>query len=419
MKRSLPTAIGLAAALALFVLFKLQLLNGWSANSDHPYMGYDYFGWPRAALAILNGTNPFTAHLDYDYGPWATGFVTFPALAVAGIPLAWLPPWGGFWAVSILALALHLAIIAVFGTRLDAPRPRDCVFMAAMGLFLPWYVMYYMGQYHSLAVLAVFLVLAWGSTASQVAGFAISALAKPVLGPAALVLFLRREWKTVWIIVGVLAVTMLPWFVIRHDAAGFHPGLNPIMGEYTAEAALIAKYTAWRWNHQISLAAALDELLDPRANLMARYYLTVAILAAAALIALYRDRRAAICMALTWFFAFYARGHEYHYTLLVPVMLGLWSLPGGRYRTWWVVALAVAAAAPTTWVIFKYHYGIENSIRSCDLMLSHNAPLYELFLWHKPATALLLASTIAWTESRGPAAGEKLNPTPLRDTQDP
>ncbi len=59
--------------------------------------------------------------------------------------------------------------------------------------------MSHMGQYHSLAVRPVFLVLAGEGRAAQVTGFMISALAKPVLAPAALVLFVRREWKTIWI----------------------------------------------------------------------------------------------------------------------------------------------------------------------------------------------------------------------------
>lgn len=397
------TALGLIAALLLFLLFQFQALKGWSANSDHPALGYDYFGWPRAALAIRNGTDPFTADVDYKYGPYATKFVSFPTLAVLGVPLTYLSPWTGFWIVNTLALILHLAIILVFGERAAADgarSPRNIVFMLAMGFYLPWYVMYHMGQYHSLAVLAVFLVLASENRAAQVAGFMISALAKPVLGPAATVLFLRREWKTIWIVMGLIFLTMAPWFVLRHDASGLHFAHNPIMKEYIDEARLISRYTAHRWNQEISLAAALGEFMPPARNLELREIFSVFMIAIAAVMAVNRDRRVAISMALMWFFVFYARGHEYHYTLLVPVMLCLWSLPGGRYRTWWMVALAIAAAAPTTWIIFKYYYKFPNpQIGSCELMLSTNRSLYYAFLWHKPVAALLLAATIAWTET--------------------
>ncbi len=397
-----PTLLGLLAALLLFLLFQARCLEGWSANSDNAAIGYDYFGWPRAGLAIRHGTDPFAAHRHYGYGPYATQFVSFPALAVLGVPLTYLPPWTGFRLFNLFNLALHLAIVFVFGRRLSGAgrAPRDFVFMLAMGFYLPWYVMYHMGQYHSLAVLAVFLVLAGEGRAAQVTGFMISALAKPVLAPAALVLFVRREWKTIWIIMGLIFLTVVPWFVLRHDAAGFYFGRNPIMTEYMTEARTISHYTAHRWNQEMSLAAALGEFMTAGRNLELRGILAVLVLALAAVLAWSRDRRAALALALMWFFVYYARGHEYHYTLLVPVMLCLWSLPGGRYRTRWMAALAVVAAVPTTWVIFKYGYGFDPQSGTCDAMLAANAPLYYAFLWHKPATALLLAATIAWTEFR-------------------
>ncbi|MCE5228512.1 hypothetical protein LLG95_02800 [bacterium] len=407
-----PLAVGLVSALALFALFYFGLLSPWSANSDNPNRGYDYFGWPRAALAIRNGTNPFIAHDDYpDYGPWATPWVSFPTLAVAGVPLSYLSPWAGYWAANLLALALHLAIIFVFGRRIAAEplrgRPdlaRNCLFMASMGFFVPWAVMDHMGQYHSVAVLAVFLVLGWENRLSQVAGFTISALGKPVLAPAALVLVIRREWRTIAIITAVLLVTMGPWFILRHDASGgLEFGFNPIMRTYLGQAGDIAKYSGFRWNQQISLAAALDEIVPPEPNLKIRYDLLALILVETAIVAWRRNRQAAICLSIMSFFAFYARGHEYHYTLMVPVMMCLWSLPGGRYRTWWMLLLAISFAAPTTWIIFKYWYGFSDPVTgSCDQMLAANPVLYYGFLWQKPATALLLAATIAWTEVNTP-----------------
>jgi hypothetical protein len=272
--------------------------------------------------------------------------------------------------------------------------------MLAMGFFVPWAVMYHLGQYHSVAVLAVFLTLAWQGRASQTAGFVLSALGKPVLGPAALVMVTRREWRTIAAICAILIVTMLPWFVLRYDASGaLHWGRNPIMARCFEEAARIAKFSVFRWNQQISLSAALDEWMPAERHLQIRYALATLIVAASVVLSWRRDRQAAICLSVMWFFAFYARGHEYHYTLMVPIMMCLWSLSGGRYRNWWMVALAVSFAAPTTWIIFKYYYHFADpGSGSCDRMLATNPALYYAFLWQKPASALLLAATIAWTE---------------------
>src|SRR5262249_15189446 len=157
--RFAPVILGCAAALLLFVFVRFNVLNHYSANTDHPFPGYDYFGFPRCGLALRLGQNPMvSAQKQSQYGPWATDWISHPSLCIAALPFSYLPPWTSFWTFITLNLMLHLAIIILFGRRIcrrnfflqpRADQARDLLFFLAMGLFMPWYVMYYMGQYHS------------------------------------------------------------------------------------------------------------------------------------------------------------------------------------------------------------------------------------------------------------------------------
>lgn len=407
--RYLPVISGSIFATVLFVLFVFNLLGEWSANTDHPLMGYDYYGLPRSALAIRFGTNPFTSHLDYPYyGPWATAWVTFPTLSILAAPLSYLPPKISFWVFNSLNFILHLTIIILFGRRFCRQRLgqstwtvqiRDCLFFGALGFFIPWYVLYYQGQYHSVAVLAVFLVLASRNRFIQLIGFSLSALGKPILVTAAPILFVRREWKVIGLILAVLLVGFVPWFIFKYDVeTGLQFGRNEIMFDYLEQTSIIAKHSTYRWNQQISLSAALDEFMTPISNLQTRYVIGGLIILYSLIIR--RQREAAIALSIIAFFAVYARGHEYHYTLFVPILACLYSL-GPRYNSWPMVLLAILMATPTTWIVFKYVYDFSDPVSgSANLMFSTNEVFYYLFLWHKPTAAMLTAVYIAVNETR-------------------
>ncbi|MCI4624965.1 MAG: hypothetical protein L3V56_03295 [Candidatus Magnetoovum sp. WYHC-5] len=379
-------------------------MNGWSANTDHPWLGYDYFNLARCALAVRFGTNPFTSHIDYvQYGPWATNFASFPTLCVLAVPLSYLPPWAGFWLLNSFNLLLHLMILALFGIKIIGKGSiiRDSVLMFFAGFFMPWYVLYYQGQYHSVSILAVTLVLAWsGKTAYQVAGFVMSALSKPVLAPASLILFIRYQWKTIIIIGGILVLTFMPWFFMCYDVKnGLSFCINNGMLNYMQETSIYSKFNSWRWNQELTLSAALGEFLTPSVNLTVRYVLTTFIAIWAAFFIGKRAYIPALCLSLMCFFTMYARGFEYYYTLFVPILLSLYTEPDGRYRNWWIVFIMFGMASPTAWVIYKYYYNFLNPmIGSGDIMFNTNMVLYYLFLWQKPFFALLLSAVIITTE---------------------
>lgn len=411
LRRHLPIVVGLAAAGLLFLFVRLNTLNALSANTDHPTVGYDFFGFPRCGLAIRFGTNPFRASQDYPmYGPWATPWVTHPTLCLAAVPLSYLPPWTAFWTFNAANLMLHAAIIIVFGMRLarrdflSQPRSdqvRDLIFFAAMGLFMPWYVMYYMGQYHSFAVLALFLVLA--SPTTPVLGFVISALAKPVLAPAGLVLMMRQQWRAVVLIGVLVAAGTLPWMYMHYSVPrGLSFGRNHILDTFLETSQQFTKYTAYRWNQQMSLSAALDEWMPSTEHLKYRYMLAAFTVGVGVVLFRRKQMEVAVAACTLWFFFLYGRGHEYHGTLYVPLLLCLYSLEGERYRGWPLVVIGVLMALPTTYGLFNLFYPIENrppflSYES-SMMVDKNRALYYLFLWQKPLCAFLLLGLMLWKE---------------------
>ncbi len=413
-----PLLVGLGAAVLLFVLFAAGTLNVLSAHTDHAYLGFDFFGFPRCGLALRFGTNPFTASETYqNYGPWATTWVTQPTACILAVPLSYLPPWTAFWTFNTFNLLLHLGIITVFGLRLsrrsfwEQPRlgrVRDLMFFALIGLFVPWYVLYFMAQYHSFSVLALTLVLAGSEYVA--AGFVISALSKPVLAPAALVLVARRRWRQLLIISFFVAVGFLPWMFLRYDVAhGLTFGKNEAFSFFLTNSQSDTKFSVYRWNQQISLSAALDEIMPAARHLYIRYALAAAAIGAGAILFLRKRFGVAIIATMLWFFFLYGRGHEYHLTLYVPMLLYLYVGRDGRYRGWPLVLITVVLALPTAYPLFRLLYGYPMPDGLSNVVMLHdNRALYYAFLWQKPLAAFLLLGLLLvkeWPYTR-PAAEE-------------
>ncbi|MEJ7893949.1 MAG: hypothetical protein WKF94_15065 [Solirubrobacteraceae bacterium] len=395
-----PTLVGAACAIAVFVAFLKGWLTSWTPLEGT--YARDYITLPHCGLAVREGTNMFTSSLDYpDYGPVGSGWVSHPLLCVtAGTPLSYLSPLTGFKLVNFLYLILHLGIIVGFGRRLIAPyRVRDCAIFVALGLFFPWYVMYHTGQYHALSVLALALVLA--GPRRRVGGFVLSAVTKPVLGPAGLVLIFRGHRREALKIVALLLALSLPFALFgysREVGLNFGGGaLKQFLDIGTSQSNQLVP----GWDQQVSLALLLDERFQSWDNLRVRQILTGALLLLALVGLRRRPIEVAIAVASLWFLVYYARGHEYHGTLLVPVFAYLWTESRGLYRTPWVALLCAVYALPTTWPLFIHRFDLPGpGPESFAFMEQASSPLFVAFLAHKPVVALLLVLTIAWKELR-------------------
>jgi hypothetical protein len=418
--RNIPMWVGIGCGVFLFVVF----LSGWLASWT-PLTGTyarDYITLPQCGFAVRFGTDMFTSSEDYAFfGPVGTRWLSHPMLCItAGVPLSYLPPMVGFMLLDCLYLVLHLGIIVAFGRRLPMPyRVRDVVVFAALGLFFPWFVMYHVGQYHAIAVMALALVL--HGARWRVHGFVLSALSKPVLAPAGLVLIARGHFREVLRIVFFVVLFTLPFAVFGYTAdGGLHFGGGALI-EFLRIGTDQATQFVPGWDQQMSLALLIDEWFPSWPNTDVRLVLTVLVVGYA-LIGLRRaPLEVAIAMASLWFFVYYGRGHEYHATLLVPIFVYLWTERRGVYRTWWMALLCVLSALPTTWPIFIHILGLSGPGPDSFAVMDHESPLlFTAFLAHKPLTVLALALTIGFTEAGVQLRNRKsATPVPSEDREVP
>lgn len=396
-----PLLLGVGLALFLFLLFIPDVLKNMSSMGLS--YAFDYFTLPRCGIAMRFGTNPFTSSEDYKwFGYHATNWVSHPMMCLfPGILFSYLPPWPGFWLMNLVYLGIHIFTLVVFGRNLAPVNgkygAKDYVTFASLGFFFPMYLIYTLGQYHAFAMLAMTLVLM--SERTVVVGFVLSALGKPLLGPAGLVLAARGEWKKVWKIAAWCALGYLPFLFLTYDLReGLRFGLNQTALTFFESGSIYAKYTVYRWNQEMSLAKVFDEFLSANANLTLRYFLVAIPILGSLLLPRKAPMGVAFCLAGLWFFVFYGRGHEYHLPLYIPIITYLFTEARGLYRTQWMAFLTLVLALPSTYPIFFYFYFGSAKMPSSDEMLATNSLLYYLFIAHKPICALALVATILKTE---------------------
>ena len=421
--------IAMASAVFLFFLFTLHRLDSLSSLTDSTVKGIDYFTLPRCGLALLNGSNVFTSTADYQsYGPWGSNYTSHPLLClVFGIPLAKLSPWVGYWLMNFCYLILQLVMLQVFFSRSNkikfsgVEKIWETVFAISSGFFMPWYTMYNQGQYHALAVLGLFLILAWPyKLQTQVGGFLLSAFAKPVLAPLAIVIFFARSlgpfrykiliWTSVIVILGSLPFAV-DWSYLFSD---FRLNMTESFQFYLTNGSDYMKYAIWRWNQQQSLATVLDEFMSRDLSLAVRYLLTGIVISLSVFLVAVKNRNQnqnqnnighnqsivpALALCSTWYFLMYARGHEYQWTLFLPILLCLYFENSGRYRNAWIAFLGLFLAMPNGYFIYHLIHqfnGVDAMPSSKMIEISPTA--YALFIFPKPLGALLVAVTITVNE---------------------
>lgn len=401
-----PLGLAIFLATFMFVSNVWSLLIRLSVNSDNPYWGYDYFGLPRCGMAILKGLPIFGSVVEY--GPWATPWISHPMLClVLGIPLSQFnTPNTSYHFANSLYFGFHLfALLAMSRPLCDGSFHGEPVkskimhfaFATLVGFFVPYLVVYHYAQYHAVSVLAMTLVLLGGR--SVTAGFVLSALSKPLLAPAGIVLIVRREWKKVFWIT-ILATLGSSIWLLRDHLYGFTSGS---LIENGATSSLVLKYSVLDWNQEMSLAKAFETFLDGDTNYHVRTAISVLELLSAAYLAWKGKEKVAIGMALLVFYTIYARGHEYHATTLIPFLIFLFAQPSKVHRNWFFVAIVALFSLPTSYPIMRYIIGVDcSSIQT----MKESSPLGGwLFVLQRPVAVLglwlyLLVTEVFVSDSR-------------------
>jgi len=396
-----PLALSLFLSSLLFLSHPWGIFKFLSANSDNHAWGYDYFGLPRCGLAILRGIQIAGSEKVIPYGPWATDWASHPAMCfILGIPLSqFSDPRFSYFAANFIYFCIYIySLFTLTGAlcdgsfkKLSASRKSiHYAFSVLIGFYTPYVIIYHYGQYHALSVLALALLLQ--KRQQLVGGFVLSALTKPFLAPAGLLLVAQKRWKTIGGVLIFTALGTLPWFILdaltgkRSMSTLGDSGLNKLL------------YTVPNWEQEQSFAKFFETLVSPHTNMLIRLVVCSLQFATSAYLARKGDLRTAIGIASLIFFTLYARGHEYHAVTLIPFFLFLFSEKKDRYHNWIFVSIVALFALPTTYPILYYVLGSEqNSIAAYKA----TSPLLGwAFVVQRPLAVLALWLYVVWVEMK-------------------
>jgi hypothetical protein len=310
-------------------------------------------------LALRLGTSIADSWKEIPFGPYSTDWASHPMLCAAfGVPLSFLSPWVAYWTFAALLTCLQAACLVVAAKWANVAhvwmqatgleRSKLLVLFVLCGVYFPQYVLLHQAQYHGLSMLFVLLALRRGT---QVFGFVGSALSKPLLAPAGLLLFAERDFRSIAKIVVITVAGTLPFFWLGRPptgAVGAESAGGSVFDVLGKGGWLKLKYSVMNWNQEMSLSKVFERVFDGETNFYLRLALALVCLATA-FYALLRakEREIALSLAVLSLMLLYARGHEYHAVTLLPALVFVGSQKGGLNPCLLIGTLLLAL--PSSW----------------------------------------------------------------------
>ena len=392
----------LIVALAVHALFVTSLvhpshfLNPLFPEGAHNLeegQGSDFFAFYQAGRYVLDGQDIYRRPMEdpdrvvpYGYFYRYLPFVAF----TFGVAANALDPWPSYW-VWVVIVELILALV-ILSTKRLVRDPTLFAQLAAMWLmFSPFYIEQYMGQLTfvmSALIFAFALAHARGRPRAFDWSWILSVLVKHVTILYVPILVRMRRLRPIVIAVVLLAASTVPYLLLRPADTGqfghdnFSLNLYPYPGNFGA----------------LALVMVLKDRFFPAASEPLTYVgplmlsvtrlLILGVMGVPTLWALtttFRRRpfdfveQLALWTAV-YFFVF-REVWEYHYVLLVPVIVLLYAKT--RARVLWVIYALLAA--PTLFVLYDVPGEIpEASWTAFEHVLNHSfkvVPLVWLFFW--------------------------------------
>lgn len=400
MRRSGRTLLIVALAVhALFIASLVEpghFLNPLFPEGTHNLeegQGSDFFAFYQAGRYVLDGKDIYTRPMDdpervVPYG-YFYRYLPFTAFTL-GVAANALPPWPAYWIwIVIVELILGLTIVA---TRRLVDDPTLFGYLAAMWLmFTPFYIEQYMGQLTfvmSALIFAFAMARARGNLAAFDWSWILSVLVKHVTILYVPIFARTRRLKPVFIAALLLAATTVPYYLLRATDTGqfghdnFDLSLYPYPGNFGALALVMVIKDRL-------LPAASGPLFHIGPLMMSATRLAVlAVMAVPTLWALWITfrRRAfdfveSLALWTAVYFFVFREVWEYHYVLLLPVVVLLYAKTRARVL-WWIYGLL---AAPTLFVLYDAPGpSPEASWSTFEHVLNHSfkvVPLVWLFVW--------------------------------------
>jgi hypothetical protein len=355
--------------------------------------GSDFFAFYQAGRYVLDGEDIYQRPMDdpdrvVPYG-YFYRYLPFTALTL-GVALNALPPWPAYWLwVVIVELILALVILQTRRMTSDATLFG---YLAAMWLmFSPFYIEQYMGQL-TFVMSALIFVFALARARGRLAAFdwswILSVLVKHVTILYVPILARMRRLRPIVLALVLLAASTVPYVLLRTSDTGqfghdnFSFNLYPYPGNFGALALVMVLKNRF-------FPAASEPLfyVGPLMLSITRLLL-LAVMAVPTLTALWITfRRRAFdfveslgLWTMVYFFVF-REVWEYHYVLLLPILVLFYARTRARVL-WWIYGLL---AAPTLFVLYDVAGDFpEDSWTAFEHVLNHAfkvVPLVWLFLW--------------------------------------
>lgn len=398
-----PSArILLIAALAVHALFVASLVEpGHFLNPLFPEgmhnleegQGSDFFAFYQAGRYVIDGKDIYTRPMEdpdrvVPYG-YFYRYLPFTAFTI-GLAANALPPWPAYWTwIAIVELILLLSILATWRLVDD---PTLSGYLTAMWLmFTPFYIEQYMGQLTfvmSALIFAVALGWARGRFRTVVWSWILSVLIKHVTVLYVPIFVRTRRYRPVVLAALLLIASTVPYFLLRPADTGqfghdnFSLSLYPYPGNFGAVALLMVIKDRFAPEASAPLFH-LGPVMVSTTRLA-----VLAVMGAPTLAALWITFRrrpfdfleSLALWTMVYFFVF-REVWEYHYVLLLPVLVLLYAKVRARVL-WWIYGLL---AAPTLFVLYDVPGpSPEASWSTLEHVANHSfkvVPLVWLFLW--------------------------------------
>jgi hypothetical protein len=392
----------LVAAVAIHVVFLASLidpghfLNPLFVEGMHNLgegQGSDFYAFYQAGRYVLDAENIYAHPMDDPdrVVPYAYFYRYLPFVAYTiGVAANALPPRVAYWVWVVLTEAVLL--LCIRATR-HITRDDDLFAgLAAMWLmYSPFYIEQYMGQLNmAMAALAFAFALAHmrgRRLASDVSWWA-SVILKHLTVLYTPILLRLRRYRSVAIAVLLLAVTTVPYFLLRPHGTGqfAHDNFDLFLTPYPGNMGAIAFFMVLKM-HFFPTASAHFASIGPIGLSVTRLGVA-AIMGVPTLVSLWATfgRRpfdfleSFSLWTMTYFFVF-REVWEYHYVLLLPVFVLLYART--RARVLWVIY--ALAAMPTLFVFYDVPNEQPEVVwNAFEHILNHAVklvPLVWLFIW--------------------------------------
>ncbi len=357
-------------------------------------LGADFFAFYQAGTYVLEGDDIYRRPQDdpdrvVPYG-YFYRYLPFVAYTL-GVASNAVPPWTAYWIwVAVVELVLLWCVILTYRAVTD--RWLFACLATMWLVFTPFYMEQYMGQLSFVMgalIFAMVLAHARGRTARFDWLWIASVIIKHMTVLFVPIMVRLKRYRTVFLAFALLAVTAIPYLMLRESGVGdfthdnFDLSLYPYSGNMGALALLmVLKARLFPAASEIGFSLGPVRMTVTRLLVLA----TMAVPTLTALWITFRRRpfdlvESVSLWTMVYFFVF-REIWEYHYVLLMPILVLLFMKTRARVL-WWIYAIA---AAPTLFVLYDVPEARSPEVHwsALEHILNHSVkvvPLVWLFVW--------------------------------------